>query len=298
MSDHKLHFSKDGRFLFHGSYASVRVWHDRMLVKELPGKLVGTSLDGKILIIYHQQFDRFSAWQSATGTPLPTRALHADQFAPNQRYYIKQKRLTLTFLDGLGQDPPQEYTFEDLTNTNCDNWSLSPDGKLLAVAFFFDIGGHDGAFGRCYEIDKRGQMQIAFKFEVDRFISTPVVDFCELYSALAVSTPDAISLFLSNGHKVDAFSYGTGGGKFIAVSPQRAMSVMHQTHSTWRLYRGSDRREVKEPRPILACAFRPDGQQIAFLLEDQSIRIYESETVALLAELSVPKLLGGSLTQS
>lgn len=46
MSDHKLHFSKDGRFLFHGSYASVRVWHDRRLVKELPGKLVGTSLDG------------------------------------------------------------------------------------------------------------------------------------------------------------------------------------------------------------------------------------------------------------
>lgn len=58
---------------------------------------------------------------------------------------------------------------------------------------------------------------------------------------------------------------------------------------TWRLYDAQTQRDVQETQKVLAGAFHPQGDQIAVLLKDHSVRIYDVATLALVGELQTPE---------
>ncbi|HRE48501.1 MAG TPA: hypothetical protein PLD47_12320 [Aggregatilineales bacterium] len=282
-----LYSSGDGSLLFHGGYTSVRVWHNQQFVAECPGRLVGIARDGQTFLTYDKESKSFSAWQSDTGTQIAVSTLTPAGYAANQRYLIEANGLTLTFRDALGLELPKMHTMLQLEFGACDNWSLSPDGHLLAIAFIMDVGGQDTAWGMCFERGEDGQFQKKFDFPVNRFIYIPIVMFCEPYPLLAVSTPAATSLILTNGKPIRQFQCT---GEFIAVSPvQQRHVLVHCGWKTWHFYEDEQKREIEESQKILAGAFHPGGNRIAILLKDHSIRIYDIETLAVVDELQAPE---------
>lgn len=290
LRENRLCFSSDGSYLLQSGYKSVRLWQAERLLAECPGRLMGMARDGQTFLTYDGPRATFAAWRSAAGTALELAQVDPAQYAANQRYYITRKGLTLTFHDALGREAAQDFTFPGSDYASCDNWALSPDGHLLAIAFFAEAGGHDAAFGQCFARHKAGHFERIFEFEVDRFVSTPVVAFCEPYALLAVSTPNSLSLFLTNGKLIREFDYELSGGKFIAIHPtKKEIGLLQYAHHTWRLFAGSRREDVQEAQSILDAAFHPDGKRVALLLNDQSIRFYDIETLALLAELRGPE---------
>lgn len=289
LKENRLCFSSDGSYLLQSGYQSVRLWQAEHLLAECPGRLMGIARDGQTFLTYDGRRATFAAWRSATGAALALTQVDPAQYAANQRYTITGKRLTLTFHDALGREAAQEFTFPGSDYASCENWALAPDGHLLAIAFFAEAGGHDAAFGQCFARRGAGHFEGVFEFEVNRFVSTPFVAFCEPHALLAVSTPDSLSLFLTNGQLIREFEHETSGGDFIVIHPtKKEIGLLQYTHNTWRLYDGSRSQDVREAQSILDAAFHPDGQRVALLLNDQSIRLYHLETLALMAELRGP----------
>lgn len=278
-----LRFSGDGSILFHGGYNSVRVWHNYQFVAECPGRLVGIAREGQNFLTYDKVSKSFSAWQSDTGTQIAVSTLNPADYAANQRYLIEANRLTLTFHDALRLESSRTQIMSQSEYGVCDNWALSPDGRLLAIAFIMDVGGHDAAWGECFERNKEGTYKKKFEFDVNRFVYTPLVAFCDPYPLLAVSTPSAISLILTNGKPIRRFQ---GGGKFVLISPiKEDVVLLGHGWKTWRLYKGEQKQDVEEAQEILAGTFHPQGDQIAILLKDHSIRIYDVATLTLVDEM-------------
>jgi len=278
-----LHFSPDGKYIVHASTQSIRVWCERRYVGECPGSLVGMARDGQTLITRHLKAKTFHAWHVGTLTEVDISTLDPTQYSPNQRYYIEGNRLVLTFYDALGIEAPRTLDLGPGENSACDRWALSPDGTLLAVAFTFDAGGHDAAWGTCF--DAQGNKR--FSFDISRFVFIPVVYFAEQFPLLAVSSDVyTISLLLTSGKPVRRFKYQPQGGTFIAVSPyNQNLIALHVDKTVWRLYQGDRQREVTEQQAVLAVAFHPNGEHIASLTVDGAIHMYALETLQMLFEL-------------
>lgn len=212
-----LRFGGDGSTLFHGEYKSVRIWHNYQFVQECPGRLAGIARDGQTFLTYDKESKSFSAWQSMTGTQIARSTLNAEDYAANQRYLIETNGLTLTFHDALGLEPPRTHMMGvQSAYCACDNWALSPDGQLLAVAFVMDSGEHDAAWGECFEQNAAGQFQKKYKFEVSRFVE-PFLSFCDSHPLLAmVVSPGSSKLVLpATGKTIRRLAYG----QWLTVNP-------------------------------------------------------------------------------
>lgn len=285
-----LRFSGGGSLLFHGGYKSVRVWHNQQFVAECPGSLVGIARDGQTFLTYDKESKSFSAWQSNRGTQLAVSTLNPANYAANQRYLIEANRLTLTFHDALGLELPRTQIMSQSEYGVCDNWSLSPDGHLLAVAFVMDVGGHDAAWGECFERDEEGQFRKKYEFEVSRFVE-PFFSFCEPHPLLAmVVSPGSSKLVLpATGKPIRRLAYG----QWLAVNPINsdviAVGQVGKGYVTWRLYNTQTQRDIQETQIVLAGVFHPQGDRITVLLKDHSIRIYDIEALALVNELQTPE---------
>lgn len=284
-----LRFGGDGSLLFHGGYKSVRIWHNQHFIAECPGRLVGISRDGQTFLTYDKESKSFSTWQSMTGTQITRSPLHAEDYAANQRYLIDANRLTLTFHDALGLEPPRTHMMGRSAYGACDNWALSPDGRLLAVAFVMDVAGHDAAWGECFERDEAGQFQKKYEFDVSRFVE-PFLSFCDSHPLLAmVVSPGSSKLVLP---ATGAVVRQVAGGRWLAFSPTNsdiiAVGQVGKGYVTWRLYNTQTQHDIQEAQIVPAGAFHPSGNQIAILLKDHSIRIYDVATLALVDELQAP----------
>jgi hypothetical protein len=168
----------------------------------------------------------------------------------------------------------------------CDNWELSADGRLLAVAFVMDVAGHDAAWGECFERNEAGQFQKKYKFEVSRF-AEPFLSFCDSHPLLAmVVSPGSSKLVLpATGKTIRQLAYG----QWLTVNPTSPdVIALGHHYMDWRLYDDQTQRDVQETQKVLAGAFHPGGNQIVILLKDHSIRIYDVATLALVDELQAP----------
>lgn len=282
-------YSANGEYLFDGQYKAVRIWHHDRFVGECPGEFVGAARDGKTFLTYNPDEGKSCrAWQSHTGINLPISAVQPEHYAPNQRYFLERTVRPIVLRDALGREAPIQLDLDDRDYMMVDNWALSPDGNYLAVAFFFDVGGHDGAFGRVYARLNGSPFLPAFQFDVDRFISTPLVTSCDPHTLFAVSAETGrLSLITATGqYAASRIRYVGGGGRFLIVSPKTPRTwVVHYNSRTWRLVHENKNVDVAEDQPILAAAFHPSGEKIAILLENLRVAIYSMPSLQRLGTL-------------
>ncbi|MGQ9909228.1 MAG: hypothetical protein ACUVS2_10385 [Candidatus Flexifilum sp.] len=272
---HALSFSDDGRYLFHIRPTAVRIWREQQFVRQHPGRFVGHARDGRTFLTENWETKVISAWDSDSGAPIDRSAIAPDSYSVKQRTLIRQERLTLILHDALVDAPPRRITLDAHEHACIDTWDLSADGSLLAIAFWFDMHGHDAAWGNCYRLTGGDRIEHVFEFEVARFADT-YIQFCDPHRLLVISdSPSQRSVLnTSTGHRVKRFQYELGkGGDFLCFSPVDAnVAALHYNRDRWRLYNGSHARDIDEP--ALAAAFHPSGRQVVTAMETNALHVH------------------------
>ncbi len=185
----KLHFSSDGKFLFHSSPENtVDVWRvaDGTRLCTCPGSLIGTSQDGLVLLTNTPAGAK--AWETLTGLECEPATLSAERFEFHQRFYTMANRykLVLELNDALSLEEVQQVRIEyDPRYTpGMDTWALAPDNASVVVTLSGEVAGEDWSMGMCIDLKQDARR---FKFKVNKYQSILPLNFSREQNLLLVS---------------------------------------------------------------------------------------------------------------
>jgi WD40 repeat protein len=286
----KLRFSPDGTKLFHSTQNEVRVWgiREHAMLCQCPGLLVGISRDSQTFLTQSGQ-NGFQAWSSSTGTQLNLAGINPNSYEQYQRSVLlpDNKTLILEIRDILNEPASIRLNINEIKGHTLleifENWAMAPDGENIAVTLYGSEAGHDWTTGLCLGLDGKKR----FGFGVNRFTGTPLLYFAEYHPLLAVETHHSlIEIFHLKTHKpIHRVSYQYNReSAFIRIGPQSDLLTIAipDTASSFRvLPHLVGEGIISEPEPIIDVMFHPDGKQIASLLKNKKIRIYNLETLKL-----------------
>lgn len=206
----KLIYSSDGSTLLHwfevvtprwGAEDSHRpnlastfvdVWDTRhnQFRYQVPGYLIGASKDGRMFLTQRAP-EAVSAWDIATGAEIPLEQIDPEAYPDHQRLVFSKVK-GLQVHDVFGIWPPQRIALSDPVS----NLVLGP---YVFIAFWFDWGDIDGAYGHAIHV-RTGDL--AYTFAVDRHSA---------YVPLYFSTPHHMLFVGSNNrHEFVAYHLETG----------------------------------------------------------------------------------------
>jgi len=232
----KLAFSPDGKKIIHSSKQETFVWSldSKSLVYKCSGSLFAISNDSQTFLT--RDDNTFQAWDNNTNTKLSLEEVNPDTYGRYERSLILADRKSKAFIiqDVLSIHPPVEIYFGDGMDS-LDQWIISPDGKLIAIALYFS----------------------------------------EHHPLLAVNRSSGwISIYhLSNGKPIQRVGYQNSGGDFIRIGPQRSRTIaVHRSRDSFQIKQHKVRNGIiTEPEAVLDVAFHPNGQFIAAILSLTSL---------------------------
>jgi WD40 repeat protein len=235
----KVVFSPNGERLHVSSRNEIQTWDvkDDKVLFRCPGQLFAVSGNSQTFITKSTN-NTFQIWESKTGLELHLDNVNPDSYDLGNRIFISvdnEKKL-MHIKDVFNVRPTISLNFRGRIEDEAiiDNWAISPDGRFVAIAFYFSIAGHDKAWGMC--VDVKGDNQ--FGFEVNRFTHSPMIDFARYHPLLAVEKKtESISLYqLNTGKSIRDVVFKSGGGRFLRIGPKsNGKIVVHYTRDSLRI---------------------------------------------------------------
>lgn len=257
----KLIFSSNGTILFHWFEAVRPSWTagDTYLPKpsdtfvdiwdtinnqfryKVPGYLIGVSNDSRTFLTQYAT-NSFSAWETTTGVELKLEHIAPDAYSYHQRVILSNEN-GLKVQDVFGKYPPQRIS------TSPDPVSNVVLGPYLFIAFWFDWGDIDGAYGHAIDLPTG---EIAYTFSVDRHSAQVPIYFSTVHSML----------FIGSDNLNDFVPYNIKTGAELKSSTANLMSGLLR----------------KIRKQVNGVTFHPDGELMAVSLSENAIGIWNINT--------------------
>ena len=265
----------------------------------------------------------FRAWATGSGAERELAAISRDAFAPQQRLTIFANRWqpALMIKETIGPEPlyqEHQLHFDGLL----ENWLIAPDNRHLVLVYYVSAGGFDGWTGHCVEL-ATGEVQFEFRASSTPD-SLPQIYFAAEHQLLISNHGSSFDFYhlatgkhLANISRFDEAPYRVWGSCFAVNPVDRSQFVcsyhqepyaqwsatMRQKRQNWRaeeytnsvIIARSSRRSnegsivavLKQSAPIVDVVYFPNGTQIAALLDNGEICIWDVSTTHLLARWSV-----------
>ena len=298
-----LYIPPTGDYLYHSTRENtVDVWSLSAgnCLATCPGSLVGTSMDGRVLLTSTPAGAK--AWQADSGQELDLASLDPLQFEFHQRVSAVPNRfkLCLELHDMLGLLEPRMVLIDHDQRyyPNIDTWELTPDNKSLVATLSGEVAGEDWASGICIDLES-GQRR--YKFKVNKFQTAPPINFSPVHSLLLVSDDiyhlAVLDMETGRSEREVWVSGFTNVATAFAVNPWLvAVNVWEPTISSAvspfsvqilnleRVMGGRIRRAVveavlAEPQAVVDLLCAPDGIHLASLLANGAIHWWDLATL-------------------
>ncbi len=270
----------------------------------VPGKLVGVSRNGASFITRNNTL--VMAWRASSVEPLSTLPA-PEEYAIDQRVFIRREmmEMRLHLHDALAPAASRVYKipptrrYRSLKGTyGVTEAALSPCGRRIVLVVAGEAGGCDWAVGQALDAETGKH---AYDFEVNRFTNPRPAFSPDTFIMPTVRARFDVYDTLT-GASLRHFQLRSFGTR-IAVSPRNPYKIAAGS------YRWRDERRVyyvelidvgppipgkrrgrpllREPAPVEALCFSPDGAYLATLLTHEQIHLWNVKDRQRIAAFNV-----------
>jgi len=239
-------------------------------------RFIGISKNEEFLLYRHFLLPRHEAYHIPTKQIIPIKDLSIANFTPQNRFYLDFENFRgVQMIDGLEKAEQRNIAIGDEYQQHTLIMSaVSASGKEIAIVREQDAGGFETVNGGCYTY--LGKHLFSFPIQRGYF---PFICFDPHFQRLAVSSNETtISIYeMPSGRQIESFqSYQVGGIRALTFNRQSPMRLAYiDGLITWKI-RFSNGHIIarQEDIKIESLAFSPEGDKLAILREDGSIRVY------------------------
>ncbi len=252
-------------------------------------RFIGISKNEEFLLYRHFLLPRHEAYHIPTKQVVTVKDLSAQDFTPQNRFYLDYENFRgVQMIDALEKAQQRNIAIGDEYQQHTLVMSaISPSGKEIAIVREQDAGGFETVHGGCYTY--LGKHLFSFPIQRGYF---PFIRFDAHFQRLAVSINEhTVAIYeMPTGRQIELFqSYRVGSIRALAFNPQNPMRLAYiDSQSTWKIRFGNGHVLSRhEDIKIESLAFSPDGNQLAILRADGSIRIYRYPELKLVESYEI-----------
>jgi len=252
-------------------------------------RFIGISKNGEFLLYRHFLLPRHEAYHIPTKQIISVKDLSIANFTPQNRFYLSYENFRgVQMIDGLEKNEQRNIAIGDEYQQHTLIMSaVSPSGKEIAIVREQDAGGFETVNGGCYTY--LGKHLFSFPIQRGYF---PFIHFDPHFARLAISTSEnTIAIYeMPSGRQIESFiSYQVGGIRALTFNRQNPMRLAYiDGLLTWKI-RFSNGHIItrQEDIKIESLAFSPEGDKLAILREDGSIRVYRYPELKLIESYEI-----------
>lgn len=252
-------------------------------------RFIGISKNEEFLLYRHFLLPRHEAYHIPTKQIIPVKDLSITNFTPPNRFYLDFENFRgVQMIDALEKNEQRNIAIGDEYQQHTLIMSaISPSGKEIAIVREQDAGGFETVNGGCYTY--LGKHLFSFPIQRGYF---PFICFDPHFLRLAVSTDEnTISIYeLPSGRLIESFqSYQVGGIRALTFNRQNAMRLAYiDGQFAWKIrFTNGHIITRQEDIKIESLAFSPEGDKLAVLRGDGSIRVYQYPELKLIESYDI-----------